>query len=164
MIRPRTAALHRYRFRSDWLVAAPPDAVYALLARAEEYPSWWPQVREVRPLDERSGTARFRSLLPYDLVITARERRRDPAGRVLEIAMSGDLCGWARWTVTARGAGSRVRFEQEVRVSKPLMRRLAIPGRPVFRANHAWMMRCGRRGLRARLAASEGGPDGRPGI
>ncbi|MFH8982639.1 SRPBCC family protein [Streptomyces varsoviensis] len=161
MFRPRTADLCRYRFRSDWLVAAAPDAVYALLARAEDYPRWWPQVREVRPLDERGGTARFRSFLPYDLVVTARERRRDPVARVLEAGMSGDLCGWARWTVTARGAGSRVRFEQEVRVAKPLMRRLALVGRPVFRANHAWMMRCGRRGLRALLAAPPPAPDRR---
>ncbi|MEV0276182.1 SRPBCC family protein [Streptomyces sp. NPDC050610] len=159
MTRPWAAALHRYRFRSDWHMAAAPDAVYELLARAEEYPRWWPQVREVHPLDERGGTARLRSFLPYDLVITARERRHDPVARVLEIEMSGDLCGWARWTVTARGAGSRARFDQEVRVAKPLMRRLAIPGRPVFRANHAWMMRCGRRGLRALLAAPPAAPE-----
>ncbi len=34
---------------------------------------------------------------------------------------------------------------------KPLLRRLAVPGRPLFRANHRLMMRAGRRGLAAHL-------------
>ncbi|WP_137990486.1 SRPBCC family protein [Streptomyces vilmorinianum] len=142
----------RYRFRSVWPLAAPPDAVFAVLERAEDYPQWWPQVREVVPVDELTGTARFRSLLPYDLVVTAEARRRDPVARVLEVALRGDLEGWARWTlVAADGPGTRALYEQEVEVTSPLMRRLAVPGRPVFRANHALMMRAGRRGLAARL-------------
>ncbi|MER8043934.1 SRPBCC family protein [Streptomyces sp. NPDC094032] len=143
----------RYRFRSVWRLAAPPDAVYAVLERAEEYPRWWPQVREVVPLDELTGTARLRSLLPYDLVVTARARRRDPGARVLEVGLSGDLDGWARWTLAPEGNGTRALYEQEVEVRAPLMRALAVPGRPVFRANHALMMRGGRRGLAARLRA-----------
>lgn len=143
----------RYRFRSVWRLAAPPDAVYAVLERAEEYPRWWPQVREVVPRDEHSGTARFRSLLPYDLVVTAEARRRDPAAGVLEVALSGDLDGWARWTLVPEGAGTRAVYEQEVEVRARLMRALAAPGRPVFRANHALMMRGGQRGLAALLRA-----------
>ncbi|MZE77914.1 polyketide cyclase, partial [Streptomyces sp. SID5475] len=75
---------------------------------------------------------------------------------VLETALSGDLEGWARWTVAARagdsGGGSRALFEQEVTVRRRLLRALAVPGRPLFRANHRLMMRSGQRGLRARLA------------
>ena len=141
----------RYRFCSVWDLPEPPAAVYAVLERAEEYPRWWPEVREVTPVDERTATARLRSLIPYDLFVTARESRRDPAGRVLEVALDGDLEGWARWTLSARDGGTRAVYEQEVEVRKPLMRRFAVPGRPVFRANHALMMRSGRRGLRRRL-------------
>ncbi|KOU54460.1 SRPBCC family protein [Streptomyces sp. WM6378] len=143
----------RYRFRSVWDLPAAPAAVYAVLERAEEYPRWWPEVREVTPVDERTATARLRSLVPYDLFVTARESRRDPVGRVLEVELCGDLEGWARWTLFARGGGTRAVYEQEVEVRKPLMRRLAVPGRPVFRANHALMMRSGRRGLGRRLNA-----------
>ncbi|WP_306335909.1 SRPBCC family protein [Streptomyces sp. KL118A] len=142
-----------YRFRSVWDLPAAPADVFAALERAEDYPLWWPQVREVNPVDDRSGVVRFRSFLPYDLVVTARERRNDPVAGVLEIAMTGDLDGWARWTVTALPAGTRARYDQEVDVRRPLMRRLAVPGRPLFRLNHALMMRAGRRGLTARLAA-----------
>ncbi|MFJ3902568.1 SRPBCC family protein [Streptomyces sp. NPDC090025] len=150
-----------YRFRSVWRLAAPPDTVYTVLARAEDYPLWWPQVREVVPLDDRTGTARFRSLLPYELVVTARAVRQDPVARVLEVSLRGDLDGWARWTLTPEPAGTgpgtgaeigtRALYEQEVDVRSPLLRALAVPGRPFFRANHTLMMRGGRRGLTAHL-------------
>ena len=145
---------NHYRFRSVWELPAPPGAVYAVLERAEEYPRWWPQVRSVTPLDgsDSSGVAVFRSFLPYELHVTARETRRDPAAGILEVTMSGDLKGWARWTLTLLpGGGTRAVDDQEVEVDKPLMRRFAVAGRPVFLANHAWMMRGGRRGLAAHL-------------
>ncbi|MEW2166306.1 SRPBCC family protein [Streptomyces sp. NPDC007084] len=154
-----------YRFHTEWDLPATPTAVYAALEQAENYPRWWPQVREVTPVDDRSGVIRIRSTLPYDITFTAREARRDPAAGVLEIAMTGDLDGWARWTLDATGPGTRApydhatgpgtraRYDQEVRVTTALLRRLAVPGRPFFRANHALMMRAGRRGLRAYLEA-----------
>ncbi len=148
--------LHHYRFRSTWTVDAPPDAVYAVLERAEEYPLWWPQVREAVRRDADSGELRIRSLLPYEMRITVRQARSDPAAGRLEIAMGGDLDGWARWTVRARGTGTSLLFEQYVEVRKPLLRRLAVPGRPLFTANHAVMMRAGRRGLRRLLARRYG--------
>ncbi|MFJ2772525.1 SRPBCC family protein [Streptomyces sp. NPDC087300] len=142
-----------YRFRSVWDLPGAPADVYAVLERVEDYPLWWRQVREVTPVDEHSGVARFRSLLPYDLVVTAQERRRDPAAGVLEIVMSGHLDGWARWSIAAGPTGTRAVYEQEVDVRRPLMRRLAVPGRPVFLLNHALMMRAGEKGLRAYLEA-----------
>jgi hypothetical protein len=78
---------------------------------------------------------------------------RDPAAGVLQAALTGDIEGWARWTLTPRGTGTLVRYDQEVDVRKPLLRRFAVPGRVFFRANHTLMMRAGRRGLAAHLAA-----------
>ncbi|MEU2879157.1 SRPBCC family protein [Streptomyces sp. NPDC007070] len=142
-----------YRFRARWTLSAPPTAVYDALERVEDYPRWWPQVREVRRADADTAALRIRSLLPYDLCFTARETRRDPAAGVLEAAMTGDLDGWARWTLTPHGADTLARYDQVVDVNKPLLRRLAVPGRPVFRLNHRLMMRAGRRGLATRLRA-----------
>ncbi|MGA4847730.1 SRPBCC family protein [Streptomyces sp. G5(2025)] len=142
-----------YRFRSLWDLPGTPAEAYAALERVEDYPLWWPQVREVTSVDGHSGVFRFRSFLPYDLVVTARERRREPEAGVLEITMAGDLEGWARWTVAGGAGGTRARYDQEVEVRRPLMRRLAVPGRPVFLLNHALMMRAGRGGLTAHLAA-----------
>ncbi|KOG32211.1 SRPBCC family protein [Streptomyces resistomycificus] len=143
----------RYRFHSRWPLPEPPATVYAALEQAEDYPRWWRQVREVERVDGTSAVMRIRSLLPYDMTFTAREVRRDPAAGVLESALSGDIDGWARWTVTADGTGSLARYEQVVDVRKPLLRRFAVPGRPVFRANHWLMMRAGRRGLAGYLRA-----------
>ncbi|MFB7458690.1 SRPBCC family protein [Streptomyces sp. NPDC056188] len=142
-----------YRFRTRWTLPAPADAVYRALARIEDYPSWWRQVREVTRTGPTAGVVRIRSLLPYDLTFTAREVRRDPAAGVLEAVLTGDVDGWARWTLTAHGTGTLAVYDQVVDVRKPLLRRFAVPGRPLFRANHRLMMRAGRRGLAARLEA-----------
>ncbi|MDQ0747172.1 hypothetical protein QF034_001403 [Streptomyces africanus] len=144
---------NHYRFRSLWPLTAPPATVYEALERAEDYPRWWRQVRQVTRLDETTGVIRIRSVLPYDMTFTAREVRRDPAAGVLETTLSGDIEGWARWTVTPLEPGSLARYDQVVSVTKPLLRRLAVPGRPVFRANHTLMMRSGRRGLVRHLEA-----------
>lgn len=147
-----------YRFRSVWDLDAPPAHVYAVLERMGEYPRWWPQFRRVERVDDRTGTVQIRSVLPYALHVTTTELLRDPRRGLLEVALHGDLEGWARWTVRPRGgpgAGrTRALYEQEVEVRTPLMRRLSLPGRPVFRLNHALMMRAGQRALAARLAAS----------
>lgn len=141
-----------YRFRSAWHLDAEPDTVYRVLERPDDYPAWWPQVREVRPTGDDSGELRFRSLLPYDLTVAARSTRHDPERRILEVALTGDLEGWVRWTVRPAAHGTDLRYEQEVIVRKPLMRLLALPCRPLFLANHALMMRAGHTGLRTHLA------------
>ncbi|WP_320777812.1 SRPBCC family protein [Streptomyces sp. CRN 30] len=145
--------LHHYRFRSLWPLPAAPATVHQVLERVEDYPRWWPQVREVARIDDTRAGLRIRSVVPYDLTFTGREVRRDAAAGILELAMTGDLVGWARWTLTADGTGTLVRYDQVVDVTKPLLRRFAVPGRPLFRANHALMMRAGHRGLAAHLGA-----------
>ncbi|MFD5024864.1 SRPBCC family protein [Streptomyces sp. NPDC058373] len=142
--------LNHYRFHSRWELPAAPDAVYRVLEDVSGYPRWWRQVRGVRRVSETEGVLRFRSLLPYDLNVTARLRRQDPAARLLEAALDGDLLGTLVWRVDALAGGARVDFDQAVVVTPRLMRLLAVPGRPLFRANHALMMRSGRAGL-ARL-------------
>ncbi|TDC26580.1 polyketide cyclase [Streptomyces sp. 8K308] len=142
-----------YRFRADWWGAAAPAAVYRVLELPEEYPLWWPQVREVRRLGPDHGHCRFRSVLPVDLSVTVRAVRRDPVAGVLEVALGGDLDGRMRWTLAAGGAGAaagtRVGYRQDSVLRHPLLRRLPRGTRPVLLANHALMMRTARRGPRA---------------
>ncbi|MFE4515960.1 SRPBCC family protein [Kitasatospora sp. NPDC056783] len=155
---------NHYRFRGVWRLPAPASAVYAALEDVRSYPLWWPEIREVRPTGEDSGDVVVRALLPYSLVIGLATSRRDPAAGVLEAAMRGDLAGWSRFTVTPDGpggAGSRVLFEEDSRPGKLLLRRLALPLHPLFRGNHAVMMRRGRRGLAAHLTGAGRGGGGR---
>lgn len=145
---------NHYRFRTVWTLSAPAATVYGALERIEDYPRWWPQVREVARLDDTTGIVTIRSVLPYDLTFTLREGRRDRENGVLEAGLSGDIDGWARWTVTDLGAhGCAAHYEQEADVRARPLRVLAVPGRPLFRANHALMLRAGRRGLEAHLRA-----------
>ncbi len=143
---------HSYTFRSVWTLAAPAADVYLALERLADYPAWWPEIKEVRPLGHDEYELRCRSLLPYDLVFTTHQTRRDPHARVLEASLTGDLEGFSRWTIQEFPEGSRATFEEEVVANKALLRRLDPFARPAFRGNHKLMMRHGEQGLRTFLA------------
>jgi hypothetical protein len=87
-----------------------------------------------------------------ELRITVRTARLDPGAGVLEIALSGDLDGRLRWTLAPAGnGGTRARYEQDTALRRRVPPGLRHLARPAFAANHALMMRAGRRGLRAWL-------------
>lgn len=147
---------HFYVFRNEWTVPAAPATVFAALERLHEYPTWWPQVRRTNPIDDQTCELEVRSALPYALRLTAHHARKDEDEGVLEARLTGDLVGSSWWTLrpTPDGAATTVQFAEEVEVHRPLLRRLAF-ARPVFRANHAVMMRAGERGLRRHLGARD---------
>lgn len=143
---------HRYCFRSTWHLDADPDHVYAALLDVEAYPTWWPQVRAVRQLDDSSGELTCRSLLPYDLTFVVRREVEDPVERVLRAAMTGDLAGTSQWTVQADGAGAVAVFDEDVVVRRTLIKAAGRVARPALSFNHGLMMRSGEKGLRSHLA------------
>jgi hypothetical protein len=81
-----------------------------------------------------------------------RTEQDEPAGR-LRVELTGDLEGSLAGLVVPGTAATRLEITQEVVARKPLLQRLDRLARPVFRANHALMMRRGQRGLRVHLAA-----------
>jgi hypothetical protein len=161
--------LNHYRFENVWQLKYPPEDVYRVLEDIGEYPRWWPEVRQVVRIDDRTVRILVRSFLPYDLSFLAVESRKDPNAGILETAMSGDLDGFSRWIIEPDGKGTRATFQEEVIARKPLLRRLALVARPFFRFNHALMMRNGRKGLSVYLAGFRAGVSepaqggGRPG-
>ncbi|GAA4804304.1 SRPBCC family protein [Nocardioides caeni] len=133
-----------YEFADTWEVAASVDEVAGVLTDLEHYPRWWPQVRAVAKLGPDTAWVRCRSTLPYtlDLVLDAVSREAP----VVEVALSGDLEGFARFTLTAEDDGTRLDFAQEVTVRG----RLALASyvlRPVLEWNHRRMMTGCRTGL-----------------
>ncbi len=144
-------SLSSYRFVSRWHIRADPDAVYGVLLDLGSYPQWWPQVRSVDQYDGQSAVVVVRSFLPYSLRIRTVSRREDRAAGVLEAGLAGDMAGWSRWTLSATDEGCALLYEQQVAVHRPLLRRLGLLARPLFRLNHAVMMRAGERGLRRYL-------------
>jgi Polyketide cyclase / dehydrase and lipid transport len=144
--------LNRYNFRSVWQLHAGAEEVFEVLADLQSYPLWWPEVRRVKRLDDSAAELTVRSLLPYDLDFTSTQSRRDRFAGILEAAMSGDLAGFSRWTITSTGAGRCTAiFEEDVTAHKALLRRLALVARPAFRANHRLMMQHGQAGLQTYL-------------
>ena len=146
----------RYRFRNDWSLPAPRHELFDLLADVEGYPSWWPQVRDVNRIDDDSARVVARSLLPYSLDLVLERAVEDRASGVLEARIYGQLDGWSRWTLRGAGSATAVCYEQEVEVRGRLLSAASSVGRPVLVANHAWMMRGGRRGLLRRGPARDG--------
>lgn len=130
--------------------------MFETLAKLDEYPSWWREVRNTKPIDEQTCELEIRSSLPYSLFMTAHHSQKDAATGVLEARLSGDLVGHSRWTMAATAAGTALTFSEEVEVHRPLLRKLSF-ARPAFRANHTLMMRSGERGLRRHLASLNAG-------
>ena len=175
----------RYRFESHWDLPLPPDRLLDVLADVEAYPAWWPQVRLVRRIDEDSAEVLARSFLPYSLRFVLTRAVEDREAGVLEARLTGRLDGWSRWRVrrargheegvevgpeagvelgpeagresTSEGPVSHLCYEQEVTVAGPLLAAASRVCRPLLVANHAWMMRGGRRGLLRRGRSPVGG-------
>jgi hypothetical protein len=151
--------LNRYRFTSVWRVGSPPDEVFRVLQDIGSYPRWWPEVRRVDRIDDRSVRIVVRSFLPYNLTFVATDSRQDESAGILETMMRGDLDGFSRWRIVVEGSGSRATFEEDVIARKKLLRRLALGARPFFRLNHTVMMRHGMRGLGVYLAGYRAGAE-----
>ncbi|MFC5727719.1 MULTISPECIES: SRPBCC family protein [Nocardioides] len=136
-----------YSFSSSWHVAAPLAEVAAAVADLEHYPEWWPQVRAVAKLGPDRAWVRCRSVLPYTLDLVLDAVSRTPP--VLEVAISGDLTGFARFVLEPSADGTRLEFRQDVEARG----RLALASyvaRPVLTWNHARMMAGCRAGLARR--------------
>jgi hypothetical protein len=136
-----------YRFDNSWSVPADRDLLYDLLADIAGYPQWWPQVRAVARVDDDSAHVVARSLLPYSLDMVLTRAVEDRRSGVLEARLSGQLDGWCRWTLREGRGLTDVVYEQEVTTPGRLMNAASAVARPALVANHAWMMRGGRRGM-----------------
>lgn len=143
-----------FRFHHVWSLDVPAGAVYAVLANADQYAVWWPQVRSTERIDDESGWVTVRSVLPYTLRFLVRREVEDPRRGLLRIAVAGDLQGWCQWQVDETASGSQVVFDQEAVMTPRLLARTAGVTAPLVHVNHAWMMRGARAGLTAYLSGA----------
>ena len=143
----------RYRFSSSWLLpGTAPERVFGAVTDLAGYPRWWSDVRTVRRVDDDTAELVCRSRLPFRLVVRMHREHQDERAGLMRVRLSGDLDGVLAGTVRAAGADTLLRITQDVQARKELLRRLDAVARPLFRANHALMMRRGHRGLSAYLA------------
>lgn len=141
-----------YLFRDTWFIPAPGRAVFDTVVDLENYPRWWPDVRSVRKIDDDTAELVCRATLPYRLIIRMRRAEQNESTGRLRVALEGDLEGSLAAAVLGHPRGTTLEITQRVVATKPLLRRLAPVAHPLFRFNHALMMRRGHSGLRERLA------------
>ncbi len=130
---------------------APPEQVRDVVTDLERYPEWWPQVVAVAKIGPDDARVLCRSALPYTLDLVLHAVSRDlPA---VEVEVSGDLDGSVRWRLTPDAGGTRMEFEQEVKVDG-VLGAASVLARPLLRWNHHRMMTGCIAGLRERLAVT----------
>jgi uncharacterized protein YndB with AHSA1/START domain len=129
-----------FAFDRSWDFAVPPNELWATLARTDQYPNWWPWLREFQVTGDGLSSGSVAELviqapLPYQLHCTIEVVEAD-APHVLAANVTGDLEGPARLELlpVADGAVARLAWTLEVRSS--LLRPLAVVGRPVLAWAH----------------------------
>ncbi|CAN5545665.1 SRPBCC family protein [soil metagenome] len=146
-----------YRFLTTWLLESERRPVWDAIYDSDSWPEWWRGVEEAERLadGDADGVGQFgryvwRSKLPYRVEFFVRSTRVE-APYLLEGEASGELAGTGRWRLFEQGGVTAVLYEWNVRTTKAWMNALAPLARPLFAANHDWIMRRGGEGLAARL-------------
>ena len=143
-----------YSFVTRWQVKAPIEKVWDAVYHSDRWPSWWKGVEKVEKIRPASGphetgsVRRFtwKSRLPYRLIFEMKVTRVEPM-TLIESEAEGELAGTGRWTLAPAGPVVAVRYDWNVRTTKPWMNLLAPAARPLFRWNHDVVMEWGRQGL-----------------
>jgi len=152
-------AADQYRFLDKWFIPHPIDVVFEELLHAEDYPRWWGEAwKRVTPIgDARPGMVGARSeviaggFLPYTITLEL-EVMRVERPHLIVVASRRDLEGAGTWRLREFDGGAAVSYEWNVRAGKPLIRRFSPLVKPLFRANHTWVMRHGEADLKRWLA------------
>jgi carbon monoxide dehydrogenase subunit G len=142
-----------YEYLSHWQIEAPPAAVWRALTEVEDWPRWWPYVREVQTLQRGDGSGlgavrriRWASRLPYGFTLDVRCVEVRPE-RLLRGRSSGNLDGEGLWELEPSGTGTAVRYTWRLDLNTRWMRLAAPLMSGVFRWNHEGVMRGGHDGL-----------------
>jgi len=128
-----------FTFDRRWDFAIPPDELWATLSRTDDYPEWWSWLREFDADGlEQGATARcvIRAPLPYALRFTVHvEQAVKP--ELVDTLIRGDLEGPARLEIApSADGGSQARLTWALELRDPVLRRLAIVGRPAMSWAH----------------------------
>ncbi|HTT40420.1 MAG TPA: SRPBCC family protein [Burkholderiales bacterium] len=151
------AATASFSLVTVWELEAALERVWEAIYRAEDWPRWWPYVERVVKLQEGDGNGvgavrrlTWRTRLPYRITFETRATHVEKPFRLEGEAM-GELAGTGRWTLSHSGTVTTVRYDWNVRATKPWMARLAPLARPIFEWNHNGVMRAGGEGLARHL-------------
>ena len=152
-----------YQVVTSWRLRARPEEVVAIFRDPVSLERWWLAAFLQRP-DSGGDASAPRKLsvhskgwLPYTLRFQAVVREIIPDQQCL-VRVRGDFEGECRCELHADGSDVELIFDWRVTALKPVIQRLSGLLKPLFVANHRWVMRRGRESLeielqRRRLAA-----------
>jgi mannose-6-phosphate isomerase-like protein (cupin superfamily) len=152
-------AADQYRFLDKWFIPHPIDMVFEEISHVERYPIWWGEAwKRVTPIgDTLPGNVGARTeviaggFLPYTITLEL-EAIRVERPHLIAVASRRDLEGPGTWQLREFEGGTAVSYDWRVRAGKPLIRRFSPVVKPLFRANHTWVMRRGEPALTRWLA------------
>ncbi len=147
----------RYRFLTAWLLEAPRQGCWDVLADVMGWPQWWPgveSVEQVAPGDARRvgsvHRVRWRAGPAYSVELEFLvEEVREPVS--MSGRSSGELEGKGTWRLMEQDGVTAVLYEWDVRTTRAWMSALAPVARPLFARSHDRVMRQGGEGLARRL-------------
>jgi uncharacterized protein YndB with AHSA1/START domain len=137
-----------YRF------AASPEDLWERIAAVEDFPTWWPWLRQ---FDGRALVAgdewrcTVQPPLPYALSFTITIGEVEPAQRVAA-EVSGEIRGSAELTIAGDGEGGcTARLQSRLAPASRFLQAVAVVARPVVSLGHDWVLDTGARQFRQQL-------------
>ncbi|WP_428655675.1 SRPBCC family protein [Runella sp.] len=152
-----------YHFITEWHIQATPEEIYRILEDVDSLAKWWPSVYlDVKVLErgQKGGVGKVVELytkgwLPYTLRWKFRVMNTIfPKGFALEAF--GDLAGKGIWTFIPERSGTKVIYDWQIEVEKPLLKKLSFLLKPLFSMNHGWAMKKGLESLELELRRRKG--------
>jgi Polyketide cyclase / dehydrase and lipid transport len=138
--------LHPFRFDRTLSFAADPPELWAAITRTDEFPRWWPWLRELSGdglVPGGRSTCVVRAPVPYTLRFSVTVEELVPGRRVAAF-VDGDLAGPAHLEVGAgTDGGSTVRLAWDLQLRRPMLQAAARIGRPVMEWGHDWVVTSG---------------------
>ena len=147
-----------YRFLDRWAVPAPIERVYEVIGDPLGYDRWWTDFviestgESGEPRPGKRNELLVKAYLPYKvnfgLEVLEAERPRRIYSR-----LSKDFDGTGEWTLTEQDGNTVATLDWRPSVNHALIKYLTPVLRPLFRSNHNWAMRRGKRQIREYLGA-----------
>lgn len=123
-----------FRFDRTWVCRVTPAELFSAVSRNERFTDWWSWLRRCDVDGVRAGadaTCVIRAPLPYTLRFVVRIDRVEPDA-LIETSVRGDLVGPARLEIALHSEGCRARLVWSLELRDPVLRRLAVLGRPAM--------------------------------
>lgn len=148
-----------YRFCTTWVLEADRERVWDAIYDSDSWPEWWRGVTKTERLADgdasgvgQRGAYHWRARLPYTVRFEIVSTLVDPPYRLGGDA-SGELAGTGFWRFYEENGTTAVVYDWNVRTTKAWMNLIAPVAKPIFRANHNWVMHNGGEGLAKLLGA-----------